>query len=134
MKEKIYSLYSSAIDKKGLKHEIVMVGIYNQVKSDEVVTRKVLVPVKENKNITGTLTFSKPEIKRNLKYAFAICHPTDVFNKEQGKKLAIKRARKNPMGEMETKLITTLCKDQIKHILKGEMNYVVKNIDKFIEN
>ena len=36
------------------------------------------------------------------------------------------------MGQLSTTLVTTLCEDQIKLILFGELNYVIDNIDGFI--
>lgn len=134
MKEKIYTSFTTAIDKKGDAHQVVIVGVYNQKKTSRLVEREVIVPVNENKNVDGILVYDKPEMKRTLKYAFAICHPDDKFNLEIGKKIATKRAKKSPMGMLETTLITSLCKDQIKLILDGELQYIVKNIDKFLEN
>ena len=71
---------------------------------------------------------------RNLRYSFAICHSDDQFDEEVGKKLALKRAKKSPMGELETKYITTLCPDQINLILFAELKHIVHNIDKYIGN
>lgn len=133
MKEKIYSMHETAVDKDGLKHEVTIVGVCKQQKEYEMVFKNVQVPVKENKNVVGQLSFLKPSMKRNLKYGFSICHSDDTFDEEIGKKLALKRAKTTPMGEMETKLITTLCKDQIKTILRGELTYIINNIDKYVK-
>ena len=132
MKEKIYSMHETAVDKDGLKHEVMIVGICKQTKEWERVFKNVQVPVGEDKNVEGQLSFLKPTTKRNLKYAYAICHSDDTFNEEIGKKIAIKRAKISPMGEMETKYITTLCPDQINLILYGELRHIVNNIDKYI--
>lgn len=132
MKEKVYSLHESAIDKNGKQHEVMVVGVCKQIKEWNRVYKKVQVPVNENKNIDGELSFLKPSIIRNLRYSFAICHSDDKFDEEVGKKLALKRAKKSPMGELETKYITTLCPDQINLILFAELKHIVHNIDKYI--
>jgi hypothetical protein len=133
MKEKIYSVTVDAMDKNGKMHTVVMVGVYTQFKTEEIVKKTLQVPVDENKCVDGTLSYFKPKMKRRLRYAFSICHPNDKFNEEYGKKLAIKRAKTKPLGELETSLITTLCKDQINLILLGEAHYIAKNIEKFIK-
>jgi hypothetical protein len=132
MKEKIYSMHETAVDKDGLKHEVMIVGICKQQKEWVRVFKNVQVPVGENKNVEGQLSFLKPITKRNLKYSYAICHADDTFDEEIGKKIAIKRAKTSPMGELETKYITTLCPDQINLILRGELKHIIDNIDKYI--
>lgn len=133
MKEKIYSMHETAVDKDGLKHEVMIVGVCTQRKELKRVYRDVQVPVNENKCVDGQLSFFKPSTKRELKYAYSICHSDDNFNEEVGKKLALKRTKTSPMGELETKYITTLCPDQINLILYGELKYIINNIDKFIK-
>jgi response regulator of citrate/malate metabolism len=49
-----------------------------------------------------------------------------------GMEIAKKRINEKPMGQLSTTLVTTLCEDQIKLILFGELNYVINNIDRFI--
>ena len=133
MKEKIYSMHETATDKDGLKHEVTIVGVCTQQKEWNKVDKTVQIPVNENKSVDGVLSFLRPTTKRNLKYGFSICHSEDTFNEEVGKKLALKRAKKSPMGELETKYITTLCKDQINLILYGELKHIINNIDKYIK-
>ena len=133
MKEKIYSIHETATDKDGLKHEVTIVGVCTQQKELNKVHKTVQIPVNENKSVDGVLSFLRPITKRNLKYGFSICHSEDTFNEEIGKKLALKRAKTSPMGELETKYITTLCKDQINLILYGELKHIINNIDKYIK-
>lgn len=133
MKEKIYSMHETATDKDGLKHEVTIVGVCTQQKELNKVHKTVQIPVNENKSVDGVLSFLRPITKRNLKYGFSICHSEDTFNEEIGKKLALKRAKTSPMGELETKYITTLCKDQINLILYGELKHIINNIDKYIK-
>jgi hypothetical protein len=132
MKEKVYSMHETAVDKDGLKHEVMIVGVYSQKKVKENVEKNALIQVSTDKYVDGKICFSKPKIKRNLRYAYAICHADDKFNEEVGKKIALRRVKNSPMGELETKYVTTLCKDQIKLILQGELQHIINNIDKYI--
>lgn len=133
MKEKIYSMHETAIDKDGLKHEVTIVGIYKQQKEWNRVYKNVQVPVNENKSVDGQLSFLKPSTTRILTYGYSICHNEDVFDEEIGKKIATKRARISPMGELQTKYVTTLCQDQINLILYGELKHIIHNIDKYVK-
>lgn len=133
MKEKIYSMHETAVDKDGLKHEVMIVGVCTQQKEWNRVYKDVQVPVNENKSVDGQLSFLKPSTKRNLKYAYSICHTDDAFNEEVGKNIALRRAKTSPMGELETQYITTLCPDQINLILYGELRHIINNIDKYIK-
>ena len=133
MKEKIYSMHGTAIDNNGQEHEVTIAGVYTQVTTYETKHKLVQVPIDDDKSVDGYLSFNRKQIKRNLKYSFSICHPEDDFNEEFGIQKAIKRAKTSPMGELETKYITTLCPDQINIILYGELQHIINNIDKYIE-
>lgn len=133
MKEKIITMRETAVDKDGLKHEVMVVGIYTQQKEKKQIEKIVQVPLNENKSVDAKLSFFKPITKRVLKYGYSICHFDDNFNEETGKHIALKRAKTSPMGELETKYITTLCLDQVNLILHGELKHIVNNIDKYVK-
>ena len=133
MKEKVYSLNGSAVDSEGRLHRITIAGLYTQETEFEPRQKIVQVPIDENKSVDGCLLFSRKQVKRKLRYGYAICHEDDVFNEEIGVKLALKRAKTSPMGELETKYVTTLCQDQIKHILQGELKHLIDNVDKYMK-
>ena len=84
------------------------------------------------KSLNGVLTYPTKVKTRTLTYAVSICHPDDEFDEELGVEIAKKRLNEKPLGQLSTTLVTTLCEDQIKLILFGELNYVINNIDRFI--
>lgn len=135
MKQKFYSMHGVAVDRNGDKHMVTIVGEYVQEKVETCITKEINIKDerKEHKVLQGILTYPTTIKTRTLTYAVSICHPDDQFNKEVGIELAKRRIKKNPLGQLSTNLVTTLCEDQIKLILFGELNYVIDNIDKYIE-
>ena len=133
MSRKIYSMYGTAIDKNGVEHVVTIVGEYTTRKDVNWNTVNVDVPVNENKTVEGVLSIPRKQVIRTLKYAYSICNPEDKFDEEECIRLTTKRIKNNPLGELETKYVTSLCKDQIEIILFGELKYIMENIDKFIQ-
>lgn len=134
MKQKFYSMNGVAIDRYGDEHIVTIVGEFTQEKVETCVTTEVNLEDehKPNKVVKGVLTYPTKVKTRTLTYAVSICHPDDDFDEEIGIELAKRRLNKKPLGQLHTTLITTLCEDQIKLILFGELNYVINNIDKYI--
>lgn len=134
MKQKFYSMYGTAIDRYGDEHIVTIVGEFIQEKIDTCVAKEVNIEdeKKPNKVVKGVITYPTREKVRTLTYAVSICHPDDEFDEELGVELAKRRINKKPLGQLSTTLVTTLCEDQIKLILFGELNYVINNIDVFI--
>ena len=134
MKQKFYSMYGTAVDLYGDKHIVTIVGEYTQEKVETEVTKEmdIVDDFKPTRVVKGKLTYPTKIKIRTLTYAVSICHPDDEYNEEIGIELAKKRINEKPMGQLTTSLVTTLCEDQIKLILFGELNYVINNIDKFI--
>ena len=87
---------------------------------------------KPTRMVKAKITYPTKIKVRTLTYAVSICHPDDVYDEEIGIEIAKKRINEKPMGQLSTTLVTTLCEDQIKLILFGELNYVIDNIDGFI--
>jgi len=133
MARKIFSMYGTAIDEEGKEHIVTVAGVYTQTVTYEPIEKQVQIPVNDKKSVDGTLKFLKKGKKRKLVYAFSICHPDDNFNEEIGKQKALKRVKTNPMGELETKFITSLCPDQINLILYGELKHIINNIGHYIK-
>lgn len=125
---KIFSMWAEAFDVNGGKHIVTIVGEFTQ---KNVPTTEVHRDT--NGNVVATTLVESKKKERSLMYACSICHPDDTFNEEVGKHVALRRVRKNPMGGMTTDMITTLCEDQCKLILFGELQHVVNNIDHYIE-
>lgn len=134
MKQKFYSMYGTAIDRYGDEHIVTIVGEFIQEKVETCVTTEIDVEdeYKPNKVVKGVLTYPTKVKTRTLTYAVSICHPDDEFDEELGIEIAKKRIDEKPLGQLSTTLVTTLCEDQIKLILFGELNYVINNIDQFI--
>ena len=132
MSRKIYSMYGTAVDKNGQSHVVTVVGEYTTKKEVELKTSDVNVEVTEDKFVQGIITLPRKQMVRTLRYAYSICNPEDEFNEQEGVRLATKRIKNNPLGELTTKYVTSLCKDQIELILFGELKYIIENIDKFI--
>lgn len=134
MKQKFYSMYGTAVDQYGEEHIVTIVGEFIQEKVETCITKEVNVEdeFKPNKYTKGILTYPTKTKTRTLTYAVSICHPDDEFDEEIGIELAKRRIYKKPLGLLMTPLVTTLCDDQIKLILFGELNYVINNIDRFI--
>ncbi len=132
MKKKEYFVEGEVKDSNGDLRHIVLLGVLTQEKIIDIKEKIVEVPVNEKKSVNGVLTFPRKQTIRKLTYSFSICHPEDKYDVNQGLKIARRRIETNPMGELETMYVTTLCDDQVKHILNGELQYIINNIDKFI--
>jgi hypothetical protein len=139
MKQKFYTMHGTAIDKNGEEHIVTMVGEYLQTKETEVISELANDVLKANGCDFGlefkdNAILSVPMTKkvRILTYAFSICHPDDIFDENIGIEIAKRRIKEHPLGQLKTEMITTLCTDQVKFILFGELKYVMDNIDKFI--
>ena len=134
MKQKFYSMYGTAVDRYGDEHIVTIVGEFIQDKVEAEITKEINVEdeFKPNRFVKGTLTYPTKTKIRTLTYAVSICHPDDEYDEEIGMEIAKKRIYEKPLGMLTTPLVTTLCEDQIKLILFGELNYVINNIDRFI--
>ncbi|MBR6516943.1 MAG: hypothetical protein IKT40_08935 [Bacilli bacterium] len=132
MSRKIYSMYGTAVDKDGQSHIVTVVGEYTNKKEVECNSKEVEIEVGEDKTVSGYLTVPRKQMVRTLTYAYSICCPEDKFDEAEGIRLATKRLKTNPLGELKSKYVTSLCKDQIEIILFGELKYITQNIEKFI--
>jgi hypothetical protein len=134
MKQKFYSMYGTAVDRFGEEHIVTIVGEYTQEKVETEVTKEVDMEddFKPTRMVKAKITYPTKIKIRTLTYAVSICHPDDEYDEEIGVEIAKRRICEKPMGQLTTSLVTTLCEDQIKLILFGELNYVINNIDRFI--
>lgn len=83
-KERIETLVDSFVDANGDTHNFVIAAV------SETFTERVepMYAINDYDDITD-------QVVKGLKLGFAICNPTDTFNEELGKTIAIGRARKN---------------------------------------
>lgn len=133
MSKKIYKMHGTATDSQGRKHIVTIVGRFETVKEEHVVKDDVDVLLTQTKLVDGTIYYSVKRPIRKLTYAYSICHPDDKYDETIGESIATRRLDTDPMGELTSKYVTCLCKDQIELILFGELKFVMDNIDRFIE-
>ena len=133
MSTKLYSFHTTAIDQNEKPHVVTIVGQFKSCKEEVDHITDLNVVWGPNKETSGTMIYKTKRPIRTLTYAYSICHPEDTFDEQTGIAIATRRLKTDPMGELKTKYVTCLCKDQIEHILQGELDYLSRNIDKFIE-
>ena len=131
-KPKFYHFVKGFSDSQGKTHIVTIVG---KLEKERDYTQEM-----QETHPTDTRTIfvfdAKKGFKRTLSYAYSICHPDDfeAFTEEKGIKIAKRRLETNPLGEMSTTKITTLTKQQIEVILKGELDFIGENLEKFIQH
>lgn len=130
MRTKYYSLFGEAIDSNGNSHIVTVVGEYTQFKEDFVEEMDVLT---DEGVVCKTLIPMKKQ-KRELKLAYSICHPDDVFDKEEGIKVAKRRLKRgNTIGELSSYNCTMLNQDQCEILVLVEVGHIIKHIDTYIQ-
>lgn len=136
MKQKFYSLYGTATDSNGEKHVVTVVGKFEQCRQRKMIEDEINVAVKPNSFVLGKLRYpSNKLLTRKLTLGLSICHPNDEFNQEFGIELAKKRiANGQTLGAIETNDVTMLTQDAVMGELFVKLQYIVKNIDKYINN
>ena len=136
MKQKFYSLYGTATDSNGEKHVVTVVGKCEQCRQRKMIEDEINVAVKPNSFVLGKLRYpSNKLLTRKLTLGLSICHPNDEFNQEFGIELAKKRiANGQTLGAIETNDVTMLTQDAVMGELFVKLQYIVKNIDKYINN
>ena len=133
MPKKLYSMHGTAQDANGNPHVVTIVGQFETTKTPVVKYEDVIVDVSPTKNVEGKLVYETKQPIRKLTYAYSICHPDDKFDEQTGINIAKRRIKSSPMGELTTKYVTSLCKDQIELILFGELKFILDNIDMFLD-
>ena len=131
MPKKIYKMHGTATDSQGQKHIVTMIGRFETLKEERVVEDDVDVLLTPTKSTKGTIYYPVKRPIRKLTYAYSICHPEDTYDEAVGESIATRRLDTDPMGELTSKYVTCLCKDQIELILFGELKFVMANIDRF---
>ena len=130
---KIFNVYGKAIDSKGEKHYVTVVGKFEQTRNREVVQEVVDVEVKPNTFVDGILTYQPKKMRRKLTLGLSICHPSDEFDKQKGVEIALGRInRGEDLGILETNNVTMLTDDAIEAELIVKLNHICENIDEFL--
>ena len=132
-REKFYSMYAKAKDVNGVEHTVTVVGKLEQYKvSDEEIEEFPTVN-DYGKEGQGFIVTPFKRTVRRLRLAYSICHPNDEFNEEVGTEIAKKRIEHDDfIGELYSPNCTMLNDDQCQLSVFGELNYIVKNIDKYL--
>jgi hypothetical protein len=132
---KIFNVYGKAIDSKGEKHYVTVVGKFEQTRNREVVQEVVDVEVKPNTFVDGILTYQPKKMRRTLTLGMSICHPLDEFNEAKGVEIALGRINKGEnLGVLETNNITMLTDDAIEAELIVKLNHICENINEYISD
>lgn len=130
---KIFNVYGKAIDSKGEKHYVTIVGKFEQSRNREVVQEVVDVEIKPNTFVDGILTYQPKKMKRKLTLGLSICHPSDEFDEAKGVEIALGRInRGEDLGALETNNVTMLTDDAIEAELIVKLNHICENIDEFL--
>ena len=128
-KRKEYFQEVTAKDKNGIEHKVIVCGIWQQFKeSFEHVSKLGL-----HDGYVANVTVIKKSLCKSFTLGYAICNPTDEYNFEEGKKIALRRAKKYPIGRLGTLDFTMLNEDQCNLLVLGEAMHISKKIDAFIE-
>lgn len=132
---KIFNVYGKAIDSKGEKHYVTIVGKFEQSRNREVVQEVVDVEVKPNTFVDGILTYQPKKMRRKLTLGLSICHPSDEFDEQKGVEIALGRInRGEDLGILETNNVTMLTDDAIEAELIVKLNHICENIDEYISD
>ena len=127
-KEKHYFTQAVGIDKNGLEHTVVVCGVWYQHRETANFTDEVVL----KDGLKGKLTYAKKVNCKSFQMGYAICAPDDKFSKEEGKKIALSRAKKKPIGVLGTLNFTMLNADQCQALIMAEAMHITKNIDSYI--
>ena len=135
MKAKFYDTHMTAVDMNGNEHIVTMVGELTQFKEKVMESIPMSMPITATKDVEGVFTAPVKRHRKQLRYAYAICHTQDLdeFSIDKGVDIAKRRIKEDDvLGGLTTNYITSLCPDQIEMILFGELQHVCNNIDKYI--
>ena len=125
MNNKVYSLWGKAVDSNGETHYVTVVGLYNKETRYENTMEDI-------DNDVTLLTHDKYKV-RTLKLGASICHPSDEFNEEVGISIAKSRAKRTPIGTVESRNITMLNADACTALVFTELRHIINHIDDYID-
>lgn len=128
MKEKHYFTQAVGTDSNGVEHKIVVCGVWNQLKEKVEVSNDVVLEF----GVRGKILHPKTILCKSFSMGYAICSPEDEFSLEEGKKIALSRAKKKPIGKLGTLDFSMLNEDQCQALIFAEALHITKNIDSYI--
>ncbi len=115
-KEKIETLVDQFVDANGDTRHFVIAAISEVLPNNDELSSEAVVYDEWDSNTIDVLV-------KGIKIGFAICNPTDTFNEEIGKTIAIGRARKNAsyalyateLGFINTKLVRAFLEQEAEY-------------------
>lgn len=134
MKEKFYSMYGKAVDANDETHIVTVVGKYEQYTKTEDEILPTQIQINDSNNFrNGTVIFPMKKHYRKFKLSYSICHPNDEFNEDVGIRIAKSRInRGDTVGELTSRNITMLNKDQCNMLVFCELQHIIQHIDEYL--
>ncbi len=128
-------MWGKAVASDGSEHYVTVVGKCSQQKETITVPTETSIVDDLGKEHDATLLVNVKRKFRKLELARSICHPADTFDFDKGVELCKKRIEEGIIiGEQESENITMLNADQCEMLVFCEVNHIIKNIDKYIND
>ena len=125
-KTKWFHVYANAIDSKGYKHIITVVGKLEQKREKLFKVVPMTQYTKPYKTANGFFCYGEKEFHRKLTLGMSICHPYDTFDEEVGVEIAKSRIENGyDLGSIETSNVTMLTEDAIFAELMVKLNHIL---------
>lgn len=118
------------------KRSIVMVGVIDKVKFDTYVKSEVLWENEDGESSTHPkceMFINKPFKGKCLSIGWAILHPDDKFDVFVGEKLALRRAKEQPISKLYSSFNGEFNPDIVEEILRDKSEYIFDNLEKFVK-
>ena len=128
-KEKHYFTQAVGTDSNGVEHKVVICGVWNQLKEKVEVSNDVVL----EHGVKGKVVHPKTILCKSFSLGYAICSPEDEFSLDEGKKIALGRAKKTPIGKLGTLDFSMLNEDQCQALVFAEAMHITNNIDHYIK-
>ena len=124
---KFFNCKGVAKDSNGIDHVVTVVG--------KLETTKVTDQIGEHEVIDGERVMVVRDVKFKLKtltFGYSICNPNDVFDEEEGIRVAKRRIKNNVCGCLNTTDHTMLTDDACEFYIVHKLMYIQANIDRYL--
>jgi hypothetical protein len=121
-KERIETLTDSFVDSNGNTRYFVIAAV-----------SQVFTDTEEPMFVEDSNGDPKWNVTKGLKLGISICNPSDTFNEELGKTIAIGRARKNKQYALLTSQLGYINTILVKAFLTQEAKYIKNNPELYIK-
>lgn len=127
----IKSLKMSCSD--GIERVITVVGVYKQGREKMQVVENVQVEKREGCFVDGQITYPKTITTRKFTLGYAICNATDEFDEEEGKRIALRRIKTNPIGSLNSLNFSMLNSEMCWLLVLNEIKHIADHIEKYLK-